>query len=88
MKTDKMLARKEKHIGWLTFNNPARLNAVSLEMWEGLADIAQDFTADPSIRVVVVQGAGGKAFVSGKISAIHLMLRRVTTQFLQEACKL
>jgi enoyl-CoA hydratase/carnithine racemase len=65
MKTDKMLARKEKHIGWLTFNNPARLNAVSLEMWEGLADIAQDFTADPSIRVVVVQGAGGKAFVSG-----------------------
>ncbi|MEY3886140.1 MAG: hypothetical protein RL650_232 [Pseudomonadota bacterium] len=65
MTTDKMLARKDKHIGWITFNNPARHNAVSLEMWEGLAHIAHQFTADPDIRVVVVQGAGGKAFVSG-----------------------
>ncbi|MEY4153164.1 MAG: hypothetical protein RLZZ278_12, partial [Pseudomonadota bacterium] len=33
LKTDKMLARKDKHVGWITFNNPARHNAVSLEMW-------------------------------------------------------
>jgi len=65
LKTDKMIARKDKHIGWLTFNNPARHNAVSLEMWEGLACIAEDFTADSDIRVVIVQGAGGKAFISG-----------------------
>ena len=65
LQTDKMIARKENHIGWLTFNNPARLNAVSLEMWEGLACIAEDFAADPDIRVVVVNGAGDKAFVSG-----------------------
>ena len=65
LKTDKMIARKHKHVGWLTFNNPARHNAVSLEMWEGLACIAQEFTEDTDIRVVIVQGAGGKAFVSG-----------------------
>lgn len=65
LKTDKMIARKDKHVGWLTFNNPARHNAVSLEMWEGLACIAQEFTEDTDIRVVIVQGAGGKAFVSG-----------------------
>jgi len=65
LKTDKMLARKDKHIGWITFNNPARLNAVSLEMWQGLADIANDFANDDEIRVVVVHGAGEKAFVSG-----------------------
>ena len=64
-KTDKMVARKDKHVGWITFNNPARHNAVSLAMWQGLADIANDFAADPNIRVVVLQGAGDKAFVSG-----------------------
>jgi enoyl-CoA hydratase/carnithine racemase len=65
LKTDKMAAHKNKHVGWITFNNPARHNAVSLEMWQGLADIANDFARDDDIRVVVVQGAGEKAFVSG-----------------------
>ena len=65
LKTEKMLARKDKHVGWITFNNPARHNAVSLEMWQGLADIANDFAHDDDIRVVVVNGAGDKAFVSG-----------------------
>ena len=65
LKTDKMAAHKDKHVGWITFNNPARHNAVSLEMWQGLADIANDFARDDDIRVVVVHGAGGKAFVSG-----------------------
>jgi len=32
--TDKMLSRKEGKVGYLTFNNPERHNAVSLEMWE------------------------------------------------------
>lgn len=65
LKTDKMLAHKEQHVGRIIFNNPARHNAVSLEMWQGLADAAQAFAADPEIRVVIVQGAGEKAFVSG-----------------------
>jgi enoyl-CoA hydratase len=65
LKTDKMAAHKDKHVGWITFNNPARHNAVSLEMWQGLADIANDFARDDDIRVVVVLGAGDKAFVSG-----------------------
>jgi enoyl-CoA hydratase/carnithine racemase len=65
LKTDKMTAHKDQHVGWITFNNPARHNAVSLEMWQGLADIANEFARDDDIRVVVVQGAGDKAFVSG-----------------------
>jgi enoyl-CoA hydratase len=65
LKTDKMTARKDQQVGWISFNNPARHNAVSLEMWQGLADIAHDFAKDPDIRVVVVHGAGDKAFVSG-----------------------
>ncbi len=63
--TDKLIAEKEGAIGWLTFNNPARRNAMSQEMWEGTAQVMADFAADPVIRVVVMKGAGDKAFVSG-----------------------
>jgi enoyl-CoA hydratase/carnithine racemase len=63
--TDKMLARKQGGVGILTFNNPERHNAVSLEMWEATKRILDDFAADSNIRVVVLTGAGGKAFVSG-----------------------
>jgi len=63
--TDKMLSRKEGKVGYLTFNNPERHNAVSLEMWEAASGFLEDFKKDNNIRVVVVTGAGGKAFISG-----------------------
>lgn len=65
LKTDKMLAEKADGIGWMTFNNPERRNATSLEMWQAIAVILDDFAADPAVRVVVMRGAGDKAFVSG-----------------------
>jgi len=63
--TSKMLAEKDGAIGRIIFNNPARHNAVSLEMWQAVAQIMADFEADDAIRVIVLTGAGGKAFVSG-----------------------
>src|ERR1700687_3066285 len=63
--TDKILARKEAGVGLVTFNNPLRHNAVSLEMWEAPPRVLTDFAADSEVRVVVLTGAGGKAFVSG-----------------------
>ncbi|MBX9712050.1 MAG: enoyl-CoA hydratase/isomerase family protein [Xanthobacteraceae bacterium] len=63
--TDKMIARKEGHVGTMIFNNPERHNAVSLEMWQACAAIMKDFARDPEVRVVVITGAGEKAFVSG-----------------------
>ncbi len=63
--TSKMLAEKDGGIGRIIFNNPARHNAVSLEMWQAIATIMQDFDNDDAVRVIVVSGAGGKAFVSG-----------------------
>jgi enoyl-CoA hydratase len=63
--TSKMIGEKDGAIGRIIFNNPARHNAVSLEMWQGLAQIMKDFDSDDAIRVIVVSGAGGKAFVSG-----------------------
>ena len=65
MSTEKMLARKDGAVGHMIFNNPERHNAVSMEMWEAAGEILTDFNADSNIRVIVVSGAGGKAFVSG-----------------------
>jgi len=63
--TDKIFARKEGGVGIVTFNNPERHNAVSLEMWEATKRILDDFAADAAVRVIVLTGAGGRAFVSG-----------------------
>lgn len=65
LKTEKILAAVEGGIGWLTFNHPQRRNAVSLEMWQGIGDALEAFQNDESVRVVVMKGAGGKAFAAG-----------------------
>lgn len=65
MTTDKMIARKEGMIGRIIFNNPERHNAVSLAMWQSAGEMLSDFQQDDAIRVIVLSGAGGKAFVSG-----------------------
>ncbi|MGR3321131.1 MAG: enoyl-CoA hydratase [Pseudooceanicola sp.] len=65
LKTDKILADVRDGIGWLTFNQPEKRNAMSLEMWQGTADALDAFAADPDVRVVVMTGAGDRAFVSG-----------------------
>jgi enoyl-CoA hydratase len=65
LQTTKMLADVDDGIGWITFNNPERRNAISLEMWEGLGTILEAFAHDDAVRVVVMKGAGDRAFVSG-----------------------
>jgi enoyl-CoA hydratase/carnithine racemase len=63
--TDRVVARKEGAVGWLVFNNPERRNAVSLEMWQAIAGVLADFESDDAVRVIVLTGAGDKAFASG-----------------------
>ena len=63
--TERMIAKKDGAIGWMQFNNPARHNAVSVDMWSAVPEIMSEFASDDQIRVVVLSGAGGKAFVSG-----------------------
>src|SRR3546814_11781057 len=65
MTTDKMLAGKQGPVGKMIFNNPAKHNAVSLDMWDAAGELLSDFLADDAVRVIVLTGAGGKAFVSG-----------------------
>ena len=65
LQTERMQAKIEDGIGWMVFNNPARHNALSLEMWEGMGDILEHFASNDAVRVIVMRGAGGKSFVSG-----------------------
>src|SRR5262245_6759852 len=55
----------EGPIGWLTFNQPERLNAVRLEMWLALPEADAALVPDSAVRAIVVRGAGDKAFISG-----------------------
>ncbi|MXX89342.1 MAG: enoyl-CoA hydratase [Boseongicola sp. SB0677_bin_26] len=63
--TDKILTRVDGADGQVIFNNPKRHNAVSLEMWDAMEQALAAFAEDDTVRVTVLSGAGGKAFVSG-----------------------
>ena len=63
--TERMIARKDGAVGWMLFNNPARHNAVSVDMWKAVPEILDEFNADGDVRAVVLAGTGGKAFISG-----------------------
>src|SRR6266403_1667264 len=60
-----LLMEKDGSIGWLIFNRPEKRNAVGIETWELMPDYVKDLSADPDIRVVILRGAGDKAFVAG-----------------------
>ncbi|MEQ8859925.1 MAG: enoyl-CoA hydratase [Pseudomonadales bacterium] len=66
LNTTRILAHVDAHgIGWVIFNQPERHNALSLEMWQGLADALATFAERDDVRIAVMRGAGGRAFVSG-----------------------
>jgi enoyl-CoA hydratase/carnithine racemase len=50
---------------WLTFDRPEAHNAMTFAMYEELSACCERADEDPSVRVVVLRGAGGKAFVAG-----------------------
>jgi enoyl-CoA hydratase/carnithine racemase len=56
---------KKDAIAWITIDNQARRNAMSLAMWRELHRLVEQLDADPQIRVLVLKGAGEQAFVSG-----------------------
>ena len=62
-----MTVRLEKRgaVAWVTFDRPEARNAFTQEMYASLAGLAADLADDDAIRVVVFQGQGDKAFISG-----------------------
>jgi enoyl-CoA hydratase/carnithine racemase len=60
-----ILVTRDGDVATVTLNNPERLNALSLAMWEQLGAAARELDADDSLRCVVIRGAGEKAFAAG-----------------------
>jgi enoyl-CoA hydratase len=52
-------------VGWITFSNPERRNAITPAMCGMLEEITAALEAGPDVRVVVVRGDGPDAFISG-----------------------
>jgi enoyl-CoA hydratase/carnithine racemase len=61
----KILQSVSDGVGVITFNNPAKRNAMSLDMWEGLGSALIELRDNDDVRVVIMVGSGDKAFVSG-----------------------
>ena len=58
-------AETQGPIGWLIWDNPSKLNALSPGMSEDALTVIEAYAADPAIKVVIMRGAGRKAFISG-----------------------
>ena len=52
-------------IGWLTIDNVARRNALSMGMYESIPGVVALLANDPGVRVIVLRGAGSQAFSAG-----------------------
>ena len=61
----KILAGCIDNTGYVVINNPERHNAVSLAMYQAAAELVEKMSEDDGVRLLVVRGAGGKAFASG-----------------------
>jgi enoyl-CoA hydratase/carnithine racemase len=52
-------------IRWIIIDSPARMNSLTMAMWEAVPRLIDAAVADPDVRVIVFAGAGGKAFSAG-----------------------
>jgi len=60
-----VLFERRGPVAWLTFNRPEARNAMTFAMYDELVRICDEVESDPDIRVLVLTGAGEKAFVAG-----------------------
>jgi enoyl-CoA hydratase/carnithine racemase len=65
MTTDQIITARDGAVGYITFNNPDRHNAMSLDMWRDGEVAIREFVEAGDVRVIVLTGAGEKAFVAG-----------------------
>src|SRR5919108_772762 len=63
--TDELLYERRGPVAFLTFNRPQARNALTWAMYEGLYACCEHVDNDDRVRVLVLRGAGDKAFVSG-----------------------
>ena len=65
MASERILAERNGPIARFVINNPERRNAMSFAMWQRMGEVFETWADDDAVRVVVVRGAGDKAFSAG-----------------------
>jgi enoyl-CoA hydratase/carnithine racemase len=63
--TEELLVSRREGVVEVVFNRPERRNAFTSAMYAGMRDLCDELAGDPGIRVLVLRGAGGKAFAAG-----------------------
>ncbi len=63
--TETVIARRHGRVGHITLNRPRALNALDLAMIAAVAKALADWREDPAVHVVIIDGAGGRAFCAG-----------------------
>jgi len=72
-----IVLKKDGWVARITLNRPQALNALNVEMMSELGKALKDIASDASMRVVVLTGAGGRAFSAGvDIKALRAMAER------------
>ncbi len=65
MLDDNLLVEKDGVLATITFNNPKALNAVTVDTFLALEKLLKELAEEVAIRVVILTGAGEKAFIAG-----------------------
>src|SRR6185436_19748698 len=63
--TPELRLERDGDIGFVVASNPARMNAFTAGMWKSVPEVIAAAVADPAIRVIVLRGAGTRAFSAG-----------------------
>ncbi len=62
---EKIIYEKKGEVAWITFNDPAKQNAMSMTLADEFIDALEKIDNDDTIKCVVLTGAGDKSFSSG-----------------------
>lgn len=60
-----VVVRREPPLAWIIINRPTAHNALNASVWRDLPEVVNRLDADPDVRVLIVRGAGDRAFIAG-----------------------
>lgn len=72
--TSELQVERTEYVVRVTFNRPARLNAFTTPMYAGLGELCDELAGHPTVKVLVLRGAGGRAFAAGNEIADFLQV--------------
>ena len=76
----RILLARDGAVATVTLDNPAKLNALTVAMWQDLARVMRELSADDALRCVVLRGTGDKAFAAGADIAEFATVRSTREQ--------